>query len=293
MGEAYQRVNQHYPLVTMSNVKDIDTASFGQAVLQRSHEVPVVVDFWAAWCGPCRTLGPILEKVAGERAGDVDLVKVDVDANQQLAAQFGVQGIPNVIAFRDGEPVSRFTGALPEHAVRQFVDSILPTETDRMVDAARDAVLTGDEPGAEELFRRVLAERQDHQEAGTGLAALLIARGDTDEALIVLGKLSPTAEVERLQAAARLTSSQDSDIPALEARIEADPADEGARIELAQALAAKAEFEPALDLLLKVVAAKGERMDDARQAMLDIFEIVGSSHPLAVTYRRELANALF
>jgi putative thioredoxin len=277
----------------MSNVKDIDTASFGQAVLQRSHEVPVVVDFWAEWCGPCRTLGPILEKVATAYSGDFDLVKVDIDANQPLAAQFGVQGIPNVIAFRNGEPVSRFTGALPEHAVRQFIDGILPTEADRTVDAARDAVLSGDEAGAEELFRQVLVTQVDHQEAGTGLAALLIARTETEEALIVLGKLGPTAEVERLQAAARVTASQDSDIPALEARVEADPADEGSRIELAQALAAKAEYEPALDHLLKVVGAKGPQMDTARQAMLDIFELVGSSHPLAVTYRRELANALF
>ncbi len=277
----------------MGNVRDIDTASFGQAVLQRSHEVPVVVDFWAEWCGPCRTLGPILEKVATEYSGDFDLVKVDIDANQPLAAQFGIQGIPNVIAFRGGEPVSRFTGAIPEHAVRQFIEGMLPTETDRMVDAARDAVLAGDEAGAEELFRQVLATSPDHQEAGTGLAALLIARGETDEALIVLGKLSPTPEVERLHAAARVTASQDSDIPALEVRLDADPADDGARIELAQALAAKAEYEPALDHLLKVVATKGSHMDEARQAMLDIFELVGSSHPLAVTYRRELANALF
>ncbi len=277
----------------MNYVRDIDTDAFGPAVLQRSHEVPVVVDFWADWCGPCKVLGPVLERLAAEYDGAFELVKVDVDANQQLAAQFGIQSIPNVIAFRNGVPLSQFTGALPEAQVRSFIDGVLPTEADRIVEAARDAVLDGDEARAEELFRQVLASDADHQEAGTGLAALLIARGETDQALIALGKLSPTPEVEKLQAAARLTASQGSDIPALEAALEADPGDEAARIELAQALAARTEFEPALDHLLKVVAAKGAHKDDARQAMLDIFGLLGQSHPLVTTYRRELANALF
>ncbi|NIS28926.1 MAG: thioredoxin, partial [Actinobacteria bacterium] len=127
----------------MSYVKDIDQQTFGQDVLQRSHEVPVVVDFWAAWCGPCKVLGPALERVTEEYGGAFELVKVDVDANQALAQQFAVQSIPTVIAFRDGEPVSQFMGAIPEPQIRTFIDAILPTELDRKVDAARDAALAG------------------------------------------------------------------------------------------------------------------------------------------------------
>ncbi len=277
----------------MSYVKDIDTEAFGPAVLQRSHEVPVVVDFWAEWCAPCRTLGPTLEKLAGEYGGQFELVKVDVDANQELARQFRVQGIPMVLAFRNGQPADRFTGALPEPAVRQWLDGILPTEADRMVEAARDAILDGDDEEADRLLREVLAADPGHQEAGTTLASLLIARGASDEALIVLGRLGPTAEVERLQAAARVAASQDTDIPALEARLAADPGDDDVRLELAQALAARREYEPALDHLLAVVAGGGERKDDARQAMLDVFELLGNEHPLTATYRRQLANVLF
>ena len=127
----------------MAHVRDISTEEFPQAVLQRSREVPVVVDFWAAWCGPCKVLGPVLEKLADEADGEFELVKIDVDANQQLAAQFGVQGIPMVMAFRDGSPVDAFTGALPEPQVKAWLERVLPNEHDRAVDAARDAVLEG------------------------------------------------------------------------------------------------------------------------------------------------------
>jgi putative thioredoxin len=277
----------------MAHVRDITTEQFPEAVLQRSQEVPVVVDFWAEWCGPCKVLGPVLERLAEEAAGAFELVKIDVDANQPLAAQFGVQGIPMVVAFRHGTPVNHFTGALPEPAVRSWLEQILPTEHDKIVDAARDAVLEGDVAGAEARFRAVLAEVPDHGEAGTGLASLLIARGETDEALIVLGKLTPTPEVERLQSAARITANRDDDVGALEQKVAADPDNETARIELAKALAGRAEYEPALDALLKVVRAKGEHKDDARVAMLDIFGVLGDEHPLTMTYRRQLASALY
>ncbi|HUU62202.1 MAG TPA: thioredoxin [Acidimicrobiia bacterium] len=274
-------------------VKDIDQQAFGQDVLQRSHEVPVVVDFWAAWCNPCRVLGPILEKVAVDHQGAFDLVKVDVDRNPALAAQFGVQGIPTVLAFRDGRPAARFTGALPEEGVRRWVEQILPTEIDGLVDQARDAVLEGDEPVAESLFRRVLEEVPDHAEAGTGLAALLIARGDTEEALILLGRLPRSAEVERLESAARVAAAQGSDLHGLEARVTADPADTLARLELGKALAARSEYEPALDHLLAVVRAGGPQRDAARGAMVDVFGLLGNGHPLTALYRRALASALY
>lgn len=274
-------------------VKDVDQQAFGQDVLQRSHEVPVVVDFWAAWCGPCRVLGPILEKLAAEYESAFELVKVDVDRNPALAAQFGVQGIPTVLAFRDGRPAARFTGALPEASVRQWVQQLLPTEIDGLLDQARDAVLEGNEPVAESLFRQVLEQIPDHEEAGTGLAALLIARGQTAEALILLGRLPRSGEVERLESAARIAAGQGSDLHALEARLAADPGDTRVRLELGKALAARSEYEPALDHLLAVVKAGGAHREAARAAMVDVFGVLGHGHPLTVSYRRALASALY
>ncbi len=274
-------------------VKDIDQRTFGLEVLQRSHEVPVVVDFWAAWCAPCKVLGPILERVAAEQEGSLELVKVDVDHNPALASQFGVQSIPTVLAFRDGRPVARFAGALPENEVRRWAAALLPTEIDRWVEQARDAVLEGNESRAEALFRRVLDDAPDHPEAGTGLAALLIARGDTAEALILLGKLARSSEVERLEGAARLAAAQGGDLHALETRVAADPEDQAARIELGKALAARHEYEPALDHLLAVVKAGGPGREAARQAMVDVFGVLGMAHPLTLAYRRALASALY
>ena len=277
----------------MDHVKDIDQQDFAREVIQRSEEVPVVVDFWAEWCGPCKTLGPALEKVAEEYGGAFQLVKVDVDANQELSSQFGIKSIPTVIAFTGGKPAAQFMGAIPEAQIRQWVDGLLPTEEDRMVDRARDLVLDGDEEAAEETLREVLGRIPDHHDGATALASILIARGETEEALILLGKLPRTSEVERLEAAARVTAAQEIDVSDLERRLAANPDDDAARLELGQALAARGEYEPALDRLLDVVKAGGELRDDARQAMVDVFGVLGSDHPLTVSYLRALANTLF
>ena len=274
-------------------VKDVSQETFGIEVLQRSHQVPVVVDFWAAWCGPCRTLGPALEKVADAYGGAFELVKIDVDANQQLAQQFSVQSIPTVIAFRDGNAVAQFMGALPESKIRDFVDGILPSEIDKMVDRARTMVIEGDEDAAAAVFRKVLEDVPDHPEAGTGLAALMIAGDEVEEALILLGKLTRSSEVERLEATARLSEVRDTDIDALDAILAADPNDEAARFELGQVLAAHGEYEPALDHLLAVVKTGGGHRERARQAMVDVFGMLGDDHPTTATYRRALASALF
>ena len=262
-------------------------------MLQRSREVPVVVDFWATWCQPCLILGPILEKVAADSAGSFELVRVDVDSNQELAAQYGVQGIPMVVAFRDGKIADTFTGALPEPAVRQWIEGILPTELDLMVDQARTALVADDAVAAEHIFRQVLEQQSDHSEAGASLASMLIERGETDEAMIVLGRLTPDSEVDRLQSAARLKASSGQDLSDLEAKLAVDDSNEDARLDLAKALAARSEFEPALDHHLAVVRAKGPKKDEARIAMLDIFGVLGDEHPLTQVYRRQLATALF
>ena len=277
----------------MDHVKDIDQQDFAREVVQRSEEVPVVVDFWAEWCAPCKTLGPTLEKVAEEYGGGFELVKIDVDANQELASQFGIKSIPTVIAFKDGKPAAQFQGAIPEAQIRQWVDGLLPTEEDRMVDRARDLLLDGAEDDAESILRDVLERVPDHHDGATALASLLIARGDTAEALITLGRLPRTSEVERLEAAARVTAAQEIDVSDIERRLADDPGDDTARLELGQALAARGEYEPALDRLLDVVKAGGDLRDDARQAMIDVFGVLGADHPLTTTYRRALANALF
>ncbi len=278
---------------TSPYIKEISTAEFQQEVLLRSREIPVLVDFWAQWCEPCKTLSPLLERITNEATGRFELAKVDVDANPELSAQFGVQSIPTVVAIRNSKEVNRFSGAQPEASILAFIDSIMPTELDLMVEEARTALVSDDAMGAEHMLRQVLEHKPDHQEAGTSLAALLIDKGETDEAMIVLGKLVPDADVERLQSAARLRQSAGVDMSALEAVVQTDPTNDQAQLELARALAAHSEFEPALDRMLDVVKRRGEGKEEARLAMVDIFGVLGSDHPLTATYRRQLATALY
>lgn len=248
------------------------------------------VDFWAEWCGPCKVLGPVLERLAGEGAGTWLLAKVDVDQNPGLAGRFGVQGIPTVVAFRDGEVANRFTGALPEPQVRAFIEEIVPSELDRRAAAAEDRLAAGEVDAAEIAFQEILAADPAHLTAGVGLASILLDRDDSPGALEVLGRLPRSEEVRRLEAAARLWADG-GDIATL--RTAAESGDEGDRLALARALAVDGDTAEAMETLVDIVASRGDLAEEARTSLLDLFELLGQSHPLVTEYRRRLASALF
>ncbi|HLU53790.1 MAG TPA: thioredoxin [Acidimicrobiia bacterium] len=273
-------------------IRDASLSDFAQTVLARSHEVPVVVDFWAAWCGPCRVLGPVLEKLAAEAGGEWELVKVDVDRNQPLAMQLGIQGIPTVIGFKNGEPVARFTGALPEEAVKQWLRELVPTEADRLAEEGKALRDAGDAEEAEAAFRRALESDPSHHDAAVGLASLLIEREDLDTAEAVLRPLADTEEVGRLRSTIR-TKRGAGDIDELRQRVELDPQDLQARLAYARGLAAAGHAERAMDEYLFVIGSGDEQAtEEARQAMVDLFQTIDDPEVVS-TYRRRLASALF
>ncbi len=277
----------------MEHVKNVDTAGFTSDVVERSRETPVVVDLWAEWCGPCKVLGPTLERLADEYQGAFELAKLDVDANPDLARRFQVQGIPTVIAFKDGVPVARFTGALPESQIRAWLKEFVPSEADEKAAVASTIAASGDLVTAEGLFREALSVEPMNEKAATGLAEILIAGGRTDEALAALASLPSTPAVQRLTAAARIAHVDTSTIEDLERKLADDPDNGPLLVQLGTALSAADRTEEGLQHLLYAVGLGGDTREDARVAMLDIFEVLGQDDPLTAQYRRKLASALF
>ncbi len=235
-------------------VIDATDATFEQDVLARSEQVPVVVDLWAPWCGPCRTLGPMLEKAVEAKDGSVELVKVNVDENPRISASFQVQSIPAVFALKDRQVVDGFIGAVPEPQVTEFVERLapLPSEADTLVAAGDEASL-----------RRALELEPDHPGAVVGLARLLVERGAPDEALPLLARIPETPESRQVAAEARLAAQQ-VEVPA-----------------------------DGVDVLLDALLPKVKDDEQARQEFLDLLETLGPDDPRTTTYRRALATRLF
>jgi len=278
-------------------VIDVTDADFEAQVIERSKEVPIVVDFWAPWCGPCRALGPMLERLAEEHAGRFVLARVNTDENPALAEAFRVQSIPMVIGVRAGALAGHFVGALPETGVREFLARLLPSDGERLAEDAVALLAAGRTDEAEAAFRHSLEVDPRADAARIGLADLLSARGDDADALAMLEQVGPgphRQEADRLAAAARIRQSGAGDESALRAKLEANPSDLEARFTLAQALAGGARYAEALEQYLEVVRRdRAFRDDGARKAMIDIFDLLGSGNELADRYRSELAAVLF
>lgn len=285
-------------------VKDATTATFTADVIEASAEALILVDFWAAWCGPCKQLTPILEKVVRSYGGKVRLVKVDSEANQALTAQLRIQSLPTVYAFRDGRPLDGFMGALPESGVREFIDRLLGEDAGddiaNALAAGEQALEAGDLQSAAEIFASILREDQRNPKALAGLARCYLQSGDNERAQQTISLVYPKQQndpaVQSVVAALALTSKAAASGPIneLRARVESNPSDHTARYDLAVALAASGDKDEAVDHLLEIV--KRERAwneEAARKQLVELFDAWGPKDPATLEGRRRLSSLLF
>jgi len=290
-------------------VKDTNTASFRADVLDASMQVPVIVDFWAPWCGPCKQLGPIIEKAVKDARGAVKLVKINVDENQDLAAQMRIQSIPAVYAFFQGRPVDGFVGAQPESALKQFIQKLAklgageqgPSPIDEALEHAEAALKEGDHEAASAIFAQILEHEPDNVKALGGIARCCIAVGELDQAKHFLAQVpaahanDPTiagarAQLELAEAGQKAAGQSQE----LRARVEANPKDFEARFALAQALFAGGDREGGVDQLLEIIRMnRAWNEEAARKELVKFFEAMGPTDPLTLSARRRLSSLLF
>jgi len=273
---------------------DVGLADFQNKVIEESSRRPVVVDFWAPWCGPCKSLKPILEKLAAEYGGKFLLAKVNSDENQELAARYGVRGIPSVKAFIDGQPVDEFSGAIPEGEVRAFLDRLIPSPADEVRAQAAEKRMAGDLSAALQLLAD--ASRLDPGHLGVRLdaAEIMLDLNEADEASRLLASVPDDADprVAQLRARLQFLGAAGADAAELQARIAADENDLDARLQLAKLWVAASNYEPAMEQLLEIVRRdRGFEDDIGRKTLLDVFNLLGGGE-LVSKYRRLLASAL-
>ena len=284
-------------------VKDVTSASFRQDVLSESQRQPVLVDFWAPWCGPCKQLAPALEKVVREAGGKVKLVKMNIDEHPDIAGQMGIQSIPAVIAFQKGQPIDGFMGALPESRIRQFVERLVGPVGDPTAELLAEAgkfAAAGDAAGAADLYAALLQKDPANQKALGGLAKLYVDMGELEQAREILGAVAAGAKEDPALAAARaaLDNAEQAaslgDLAPLTAKVAADPADHQARFDLAVALNARNKRVEAADELLAIIRKeRGWNEEAARKQLLQFFEAWGPMDAATVAARRKLSAALF
>jgi putative thioredoxin len=285
-------------------IKDGTSASFAKDVIDASRGALVLVDFWAAWCGPCKQLTPILEKVVKSYAGKVRLVKINTDEHPAIAGQLRIQSLPTVYAFRDGRPLDGFMGALPESQVRAFIDRLLGEDADSdlagVLEAAEAALDEGDLQGAAEAFAAVLQEDQQNAQALAGLARCYLASGDAARAEQTLALVPPDKQtstpVQSARAALELAKAagKSDNSAELEQRLAANPADHQTRFDLAVALAARGRKDEALDHLLEIVRRDRTWNEEAaRKQLVQLFDAWGPKDPSTIDGRRRLSSILF
>lgn len=285
-------------------IKDSDTANFAQDVLLASRETPVIVDLWAPWCGPCKTLGPMLEKIVKESGGAVKLVKINIDENQQLAQQLRVQSIPAVFAFVDGQPVDGFVGALPESQLKQFVQRLTgdqgPSQIDQALEVAKQALENGDLEQALGIYGQIVRAEPGNPAALAGMAQCYLQNGDVEQAKQALEGVAEAdakhADVVSAQAAIELAgqAGDAGEIGPLRAALAANANDHQARFDLAMALVGQGSREEAVDELLEIVRRDRQWNDEAaRKQLLTLFEAFGPTDELTVSARRRLSSILF
>lgn len=285
-------------------VKDTTTQGFRQDVLAESMQQPVLVDFWAPWCGPCKQLTPVIEKVVKAAGGKVKLVKMNIDEHPQIAGQLGIQSIPAVIAFQKGQPVDGFMGALPESQVKQFIERLVgpsgPGPVAEMLAAAEAAASEGDAAGAMEVYAAILAQEPANLQAIAGMAKLRLDLDDLEGARQAL-ELAPADKagdpaIAGVRAAIELAEQAASlgDVGALLKAVEENPRDHQARFDLAVALNARDRREEAVDHLIHIIRAdRAWNEDGARKQLIQFFEAWGPMDEAAVSGRRKLSSVLF